>query len=327
MNRRAFLGALSGSLAAPLAVGAQPAAKVPRIGYLSPLSRGADATRREGFLQGLEKLGYRDGHSIALEYRWAEGQLDRLDALAAELVRLKLDVILAAGGAPTVRAAKNATGSIPIIMTLGTDAAEAGLVASLARPGGNVTGLNSQSATLAGKRLELLREVIPSIHRVAVLWNPALSERRLEFENTRLAARALHVEVQSSEVRRPEDLDDKFKGIGKGRTEALIILPDPMTNTHRAKIIEFASTKRLPTVFTERPAVDAGGLMSYATNYPAVFRRAAVFVDKILKGTKPSDLPVELPTTFELVINLKTAKALGLTIPQSLLQRADQVIE
>jgi len=328
MDRRRFLlTSLAGALAAPLAAGAQAAGKVSRIGYLSPLSPAADATRREGFQQGLERLGYREGQNIAIEYRWAEGKLDRQDDLAAELVRLKIDVLLAAGGNHTVRAAKKATASIPIVMTAADDSVASGFVTSLARPGGNITGLNTQTADLAPKRLELLREVLPSIHRVAVLWNPAVPERAIDLKNTQVAARTLHVEIQSVEVQRPEDLDDKFMAMVKGRAEALVILPDPVSNTHRAKIIEFATKKRLPTMFTQRLPVDAGGLVSYGTDYEALFRRAAIFVDRILRGTKPADLPVEQPTKFEFVINLKTAKALGLTIPPSLLLRADQVIE
>ena len=329
MDRRRFLaGTGAVLLAAPLAAEAQqPAGKVSRIGYLSPLSPAADATRREGFQQGLERLGYREGQNIAIEYRWAEGKLDRQDDLATELVRLKIDVFLAAGGNHTVRAARKATASIPIVMTAADDSVASGFVASLARPGGNVTGLNTQTADLAAKRLELLREVLPSIHRVAVLWNPTVPERVIDLKHTQVAARTLHVEIQSLEVRRPEDLDDKFTAMVKGRAEALVILADPVTHTHRVKIIDLATKKRLPTMFTQRQPVDAGGLVSYGTNYEALFRRAADFVDRILRGTKPADLPVEQPTTFELVINLKTAKALGLTIPLSVLQRADQVLE
>ena len=328
MDRRAFLAGASALLAAPLAAEAQQrAGKVSRIGYLSPLSPAADATRREGFQQGLERLGYREGQNIAIEYRWAEGKLDRQDDLAAELVRLKIDVLLAAGGNHTVRAAKKATASIPIVMTAADDSIASGFVASLARPGGNVTGLNTQTADLAAKRLELLREVLPSIHRVAVLWNPAIPERAIDLKSTQVAARTLHVEIQSLEVRRPEDLDDKFTAMVKGRAEALVILADPVTNTNRVKIIEFATKKRLPTMFTQRLPVDAGGLVSYGTNYQALFRRAASYVDRILRGAKPADLPVEQPTKFELVINLKTAKAFGLTIPPSLLLRADEVIQ
>jgi putative ABC transport system substrate-binding protein len=316
-----------GLMLAPRAAEAQPAGKVSRIGYLSPLSPAADATRREGFRQGLEELGYREGQNIAVEYRWAEGRLDRQDELAAELVRLKVDVIIVAGGHHTVRAAKKATASIPIVTTIGPDSVAGGLVASMARPGGNVTGLNTLTSELAAKRLELLRDVLPGIERVAVLWNPAVPDRAVELKNTQLAARTLRVEIQSLEVRRRDDLDETFKAIVKGRADALVILADPVTMTHSAKIIEFATKKRLPTMFNQKPPVDAGGLLSYGTNYKEAFRRAAMYVDKILRGAKPADLPIQQPTKFELVINMKTAKALGLTIPPSLLQRADQVIE
>jgi putative ABC transport system substrate-binding protein len=226
-----------------------------------------------------------------------------------------------------VRGAKKATASIPIVTTIGPDSVAGGLVASMARPGGNVTGLNTLTSELAAKRLELLRDVLPGIERVAVLWNPAVPDRAVELKNTQLAARTLRVEIQSLEVRRRDDLDETFKAIVKGRADALVILADPVTMTHSAKIIEFATKKRLPTMFNQKPPVDAGGLLSYGTNYKEAFRRAAMYVDKILRGAKPADLPIQQPTKFELVINMKTAKALGLTIPPSLLQRADQVIE
>jgi putative ABC transport system substrate-binding protein len=244
--------------AAPRAGEAQPAGKVSRLGYLSPLSPTVDAARREGFRQGLAELGYRDGQNIAVEYRWAEGRLERQDELAAELVRLKVDVIIAAGGHHTVRAAKKATANIPIVMTIGPDSAEGGLVSSLAQPGGNVTGLNTLTSELAAKRLELLRHVLPGIQRVAVLWNPAVPKRTLEFKNLELAARTLRVEIQSLEVRRPDDLDDKFEALVKSRAEALAILADPVTMTHSAKIIQFATRKRLPTMFNQNPPVEAG---------------------------------------------------------------------
>jgi putative ABC transport system substrate-binding protein len=313
--------------AAPRDAEAQPAGKVSRIGYLSPLSPTADAPRREGFRQGLADLGYREGQNIAVEYRWAEGRLDRQDELAVELVRLKVDVIIAAGGPHTVRAAKKATATIPIVMTIGPDSVAGKLVTSMARPGGNVTGLNTMTSELAAKRLELLRDVLPGIQHVAVFWNPAIPDRAIDLENTQLAARTLRVEIQPLEVRRADDLDDRFKAIVKGRAEALVIFADPVTMTHSSKIIDFATKKRLPTMFNQKPPVDAGGLVSYGTNYEEVFRRAAVYVDKILRGAKPADLPIQQPTQFELVINMKTAKALGLTIPSSLRVRADRVIE
>jgi putative ABC transport system substrate-binding protein len=328
MDRRRFvLTSLASALGTSVGAEAQHGVKVARIGYLSPLPPAADAARREAFQEGLERLGYREGQNIAIEYRWAEGRLDRQDDLAADLVRLKVDVLVAAGGNHTVRAAKKSTVSIPIVMTAADDAVSSGFVASLARPGGNITGLNTQTADLAAKRLELLREVRPSIRRVAVLWNPAVPERAIDLKHMQVAARTLHEEIQSVEARRPEDLDDKFTAIAKGRAEALVILPDPVTNTHLSRIIEFATKQRVPTMFTQRLPVVAGGLVSYGTDYEALFRRAAVYVDKILRGEKPGHLPVEQPTRFELVINMRTAKALDLTIPPSLLARADQVIE
>jgi putative ABC transport system substrate-binding protein len=326
---RAALAAATtlGLLVAPLVIEAQPAGKVSRIGYLSPLSPAADAARREGFRQGLEELGYRDGQNITIEYRWAEGKLHRQDDLAAELVRLKVDVITAAGGVHTARAAKRATTRIPIVMTIGDDAVATGLVTSLARPGGNVTGLNTLTQDLTAKRLQILRELLPSIHRVAVLWNPTVPERAADLETLQLAARTLQVEIQPLEVRGPEDLDDKLKAMVKGRAEALVVFADPVTHTFLTKIIEFATKNRVPTMFGQRAPGDAGGLMSYGANYEASFRHAAIYVDRILRGTKPAELPVQQPTKFELVINLKTAKELGVTVPRSLLLRADHVIQ
>ena len=314
-------------LIAPHVVEAQAAGKIPRIGYLSPLSAAADETRREGFRRGLAELGYREGQNIAVEYRWADGRLDRQETFAAELVRLQVDVIVAAGGHHTVRAAKRETPTIPIVMTLGDDAVAAGLVKSLARPGGNVTGLNTLTLTLAAKRLELLREMLPTIRRVAVLWNPEIPERAMELKSTQLAARPLGVELQSLELRGPGDFAERFRAMVESRAEAIVILSDPVTNTYRDKIIEFAATKRLPTMFTQKPQVDAGGLASYGASYEAVLRQAASYVDKILKGAKPGDLPVQQPAKFELVLNLKTAQALGLTVPPSLLLRADETIQ
>ena len=307
---------------------AQQTLPVWRVGffYFGSRQSALDTGRYEAFVHGMRERGYVEGKHFVLEARFADGQPERLAALAAELVRLKVDVILAAGGDHTIRATKKATARIPIVMALGDDSVASGHVTSLARPGGNVTGLDTLTQDLAAKRLELLKELLPGIHRVAVLWNSAVPERAKELKNTELAARTLHVEIQSLGVRSPEDFDDKFQAMVKGRAEALVVTPDPVTNTHRAKIIEFAATKRLPTMFALRLPVDDGGLVSYGTNFEAVFRRAATYVDKILKGAKPADLPVEQPTKFELVINLKTAKALGLTIPPSVLLRADQVI-
>ncbi len=308
-------------------VEAQQPAKVWRIGYLSPLSAERDATRRDGFIQGLREHGYIVGQNIIIEARYADGNLDRQEQLAAELVRLNVDLILAGGGSPTARAVKNATQTIPIVMTNVAEPVANGLVASLARPGGNVTGLTTLTQDLSGKRLELLKETIPKVARVAVLFNSTIPERLAELEETQAAAQTFHVRIQSLKVQGPKDLDAAFKAATDGRAQALIVLPDPLTNTHQARIVEFAAQKRLPTMFAQREPVDAGGLMSYSPNYADIFRRAAYFVDKILKGAKPADLPVEQPMKFELVINLKTAKQIGLTIPPNVLARADKVIK
>ena len=307
-------------------VEAQQPKKVPRIGYLSPLSPSADSTRREGFRQGLRDLGYTEGQNINIEYRFAEGKLDRLNGLAAELVRLKVEVIVAGGGSLVARAAKNATLTIPIVVTNSADPVADGLVASLARPGGNVTGLATLQRDLSGKRLELFKETVPKVSRVAVLWNAASPEAAIFFKETQAAAGAFNIRIQSLEVRDPNDLEGAFEAATRERAQALITLPDPLTNTHQTRIVEFAAKRRLPTMFAQRPPVDAGGLMSYSPNFADLFRRAATYVDKILKGAKPADLPVEQPMKFELVINLKTAKQIGVTIPPNVLARADKVI-
>jgi ABC-type uncharacterized transport system substrate-binding protein len=305
---------------------AQQARKVWRVGYLSPLSSSRDSTRREGFLQGLREHGYIEKQNIVIEYRFADGNLDRQDELAAELVRGRVDVILAAGGTPTARAAKKATQTIPIVMTNVAEPVANGLVVSLAHPGGNVTGLTTLTQDLSGKRLEILKETVPKVARVAVLFNSTIPERLAELKETQTAAQAFHVQIQSLKVQSPKDLDAAFKAAMDERSQALIVLPDPLTNTHQARIVEFAAQKRLPTMFAQREPVDAGGLMSYSPNYADIFRQAAYFVDKILKGTKPVDLPMEQPTKFEFVVNLKAAKQIGLTIPPNVLARADRVI-
>jgi putative ABC transport system substrate-binding protein len=317
----ALLFALSG-----LAEAQQPE-KVHRIGYLSPVSSSRDSTRRDGFLQGLRQHGYIQGQNLVIEYRFADGDLDRQDALAAELVRLNVDLMLAGGGTPTARAAKNATHTIPIVMTNAADPVADGLIASLAHPGGNITGLTAVTPDLSAKRLELLKETVPNVSRVAALWNPVVHERATDFKEAQAAAEVFHIQLQSLEVRDADHFERAFVAATKERAQALIILPDPLTNTHQARIVDFAVRKRLPTMFSQRPPVDAGGLMSYSPNYEALFRRAATYVDKILKGAKPADLPVEQPTKFELVINLKTAKQIGLTIPQWVLMRADKIIK
>ena len=327
-TRRGFIGTLAGSLlAAPLAARAQPAGKVYRIGYLTAGSVTANPRVLEAFRQGLRELGWVEGQNIVIEYRSAEGHLDRLPDLAAELVRLKVDVI-AAAPTPAALAAKNATGVVPIVGVSLTEPVELGLIAGLARPGGNVTGVSySVGADIFGKDLELLKEVVPRVRRVAVLSNPAGPAQPLTVSNIKQAAGPLGLQLLLVEARAPGDFDGAFATMTRERVGALFVVTDPMFIPHRSRIVGLATKSRLPSMFTQRADVEAGGLMSYGPNFPDMYRRAAIYVDKILKGAKPADLPVEQPTKFELVINLKTAKALGLTIPQSLLRRVDEVIQ
>ena len=327
MERRAFLAAVaSGLLAAPLAAKAQQVAQIARIGML------ADATSphlREAFLQGLRELGYVEGRNLVIEYRDAEGKSERLPALAAELVALKVDVIVAGNTAQTL-AAKQATGTIPIVFSFALDPVRDGLVRSLARPGGNVTGLSFLAPELVGKRLELLTQAVPKVRRVAVLRHPGAQAERTEKDlrlEAEVAARGLGIQVQFVEARGPDEFDRAFSEVTRARADALTVLGSAMLFSQRSRVVALAAKNRLPAVYGLREYVDAGGLMAYGPNGPALFRHAATYVDKILKGVKPADLPVEQPTKFEFVINLKTAKALGLTIPPSLLARADQVIE
>jgi ABC-type uncharacterized transport system substrate-binding protein len=306
---------------------AQQQKKIPRIGYLAVNSPSLDRQLVEAFQQGLRRLGWVDGQSITIEYRFAEGKLDRLPALATELVRLKVDVIVSAGGTPPALAAKNATATIPIVFISTSDPVASGLVESLARPGGNVTGFSNFYAELSGKGLELLKEIVPKISRVASLWNPANPATKVSLKETEIAARALRVQLQSLEVRGPQDFEVAFSQMTRARADALIIQADPIFRGERARLAELAAKNRLPTVLPQSVYVEAGGLMSYGPNNPDLYSRAATYVDKILKGTKPVDLPVEQPRKFEFVVNLKTAKALNLTIPQSVLFRADRVIK
>ncbi len=311
-------------LSVPLSSEAQRAGKVPRIGWLSH----TPGPNLEAFRRGLRELGYVEGENVTVEARYAEGREERLPALAAELVRLPVDVIVTAAGNPAVRAAKNATSAIPIVMgQSGVDPVVAGLIVSLARPGGNVTGLTTISADLSGKRLELLKEAVPTVSRVAVLWNATNPDKARELRETRVAALALGVSLQSLEVRGPDDFEKAFDAATRGRADALITLHDVLTNSQRARIVHFAAQNRLPTMYEFREWADAGGLMAYGPNVRDMFRRAATYVDKILKGAKPADLPVEQPMRFELVMNLKTARGLGLTIPPFLLFRVDEVIQ
>jgi len=308
---------------APLAVEAQPAGKVYRIGYLSGAFR--LGPREEAFRQDLRDLTYVEGQNLVIEWRFAEGQEDRLAGLAAELVRLKLDVIITDGTLVT-RAAKDATRTIPIIMASDADPVASGFVASLARPGSNLTGLTTLAPGLSGKRPEVLTEALPGISQVGAIWNPESPSSSAAFKETQTAARALRVQLQSLEVRRPEDFERSLEPATRARAAALTVLSDALMFAHRARFLELVVKYRLPTLHTQSLWVEAGGLMSYGTHFPDLHRRAASYVDRVLRGTKPADLPVEQPTKFELVINLKTAKALGLTIPHSLLLRADQVI-
>jgi len=312
------LGILSG----PFAANAQQPARVPRIGFLAVGS----SPRVEAFWQGLRELGYVEGQNIAIERRFAESKLDRLPGLTAELVRLKVDVIVAPDP-PSASAAKEATRTIPIVMRSSGDPVEAGLVASIPHPGGNITGVYSIADELVGKRLELLKEVAPRVSRVAVLWSPDWPGSVHWFRDVEGAARSLGVQLQSLEARRPADFDRAFEAAKKGRAGALITLRNPVIVSSQRQVVNLAAKGRLPAIYDDREFVESGGLMSYGTNLADLYRRLATYVDKILKGAKPADLPVEQPTRFELVINLKTAKALGLTIPQSVLFRADQVIQ
>jgi putative ABC transport system substrate-binding protein len=329
MERRTFMAMLTGGIVvAPLAAEAQQAAKVPRIGYLSP-NLASSSRSHEAFRQGLRDLGYVEGRNVVIEHRYAEGKLERYPALAAELVALKVDVIVA--GNPTAAlAAKHATRTLPIVFTAVGDPVTSGLVTSLARPGGNVTGSSFFAPELVGKYLEHLKQAVPGVSRVAFLWQPGAVGERTEkdmLKGAEVAARALGVRLQVVEARGPEDFDRAFSDMTRARAGALTVLGSSMFFGERRRLVDLAAKNRLPAVYQWREFVDAGGLMSYGPNVADLYRRAATYVDKILKGAKPGDLPVEQPTKFELVINLKTAKALGLTIPPSLLQRADEVIQ
>jgi putative ABC transport system substrate-binding protein len=309
----------------PLAAAAQPATRLPRVGYLTS---GSPPARTIGaFRQGLRDLGWSEGQNIAVDYRFAEGRQDRLADLAADLVRLRVDVIVA-GGTVASTAAKSATRTIPIVMIGAGDPVNLGLVASLARPGGNVTGSSFTSdLEMYGKALELLKETLPKVRRVAVLSNPANPSTPLVVARVKAAARSLGVQLQTLDVREPDELDRAFAGMARERAGALFVVSDAMFSLNRARLADLVARHRLPSMHGFREFVEAGGLMSYGPSLDALFRRAAFFVDRILKGAQPADLPVEQPATFELVVNLATARALGLTIPRSVLLRADQVIE
>jgi putative ABC transport system substrate-binding protein len=327
LERRTFMASVSGGLlATPLAAQAQPAGKVWRVGYLGNSTPTMESSLVEGFRTGLREHGYREGQNIAVEYRWAEGSVERMPGLAAELVRLKVDVIVTSG-TPASLAVKRATTTIPIVVAAVGDAVGVGLVPSLARPGGNVTGVSTLYPDLEGKRLQLLKEIVPGIKRAAVLMNPANPFTPLPWREARAAAGKLHIALQPAEVVAASDFERVFAMIAKGKPDALFVLADrPFLISHRAEIVRFAAERRLPAMYPFREFVEDGGLVVYSPDFVELFRRAASYVDKVLKGAKPADLPIEQPTKFELVINLKTAKALGLTIPPSLLGRADAVI-
>jgi putative tryptophan/tyrosine transport system substrate-binding protein len=327
MDRRRFLlTALGGAVAMPVAAGAQPPAKIWRIGYLGPVAPSAGARLLESFRQGLRDLGYVEGQNILIDYRWAEGRSDRFPALAAELTQLRVDAIVTYNN-PAVAALQQATRTIPIVVANMGDPVGSGFVDSLARPGGNITGFSGLSEELSRKWVELLREAVPKVSRVTVLTVSQTPAAHTQWREIQSAAKALKAIPQRHEIAGPDEIEHAFASFIKGRAQGLIVLPHAVTNARRTQIVSLAAEHRLPGMYPDSQYVEAGGLMSYAANFSDLHRRAATFVDKILKGAKPADLPVEQPTKFELVINMKAARALGLTIPPSLLARADQVIE
>jgi putative ABC transport system substrate-binding protein len=323
-SRREFIVLLSGAAGWPLAAGAQQAGKLPTIGFLGPSTPSAWSQWTAAFVQRLRELGWVEGRTVAIEYRWAEGRSERYIDIAAEFVRLKVGVIVTGGSA--VAATKQVTSTIPIVFAIAVDPVGSGLVASLARPGGNATGLSVQSTELAGKRLEILRETLPNLHRLALIGDVGYAGSILEISEVQAAARKVGVDIEVLEIRSAADIAPAFQAL-KGGAQALYVCPGALVNANFARINTFAMGARLPAFHASRDFLGGGGLMSYGSNQADQFRHAADFVDKILKGTKPADLPVEQPTKFELVINLTTVKALGLTIPETFLARADEVIE
>jgi putative tryptophan/tyrosine transport system substrate-binding protein len=323
MNRREFIMLLGCAAASSLPARAQQ--PLPTIGFLGGATASAETQRIAAFVQRLRDLGWIEGRTVAIEYRWAEGHSTRLTEIAAEFVDLKVNVILATGTAPAL-VAKQATATIPIVFAFAGDPLGTGLVASLTRPGGNVTGLSNEAADLDGKRIELLREIVPRLSRLGVLANVDYPAAALEMNEVQAAARTLGLEVVIFEVRSGKDIELGFEAL-KDKADAVFLVGDPLMSSNRSRINTLALATRLPTIYVQREYVDAGGLISYGANFPDMFRRAAELVDEILRGAKPADIPVEEPTKFELVINLTTAKALGLTIPPTLLARADEVIE
>jgi len=326
MPRRAFMAVIArGLLAAPLAAEAQQAAKVWRVGYLGNGNPTLSAPARDAFRQGLRELGWVEGQNVSIEYRWADGHLDRLPALAAELLETRVDLLLVAG-VPGVRGARQATRTVPIVSALTRDPVTEGFAASLARPGGNVTGLAVQFEDLAGKQLQILTETVPKVGRIVILHH-ASPPNRLVLEAAEKAARALGLKGRVLDIRDVSELAGAFRTAQREQADAMYVLPSPTFSRHRTQLAELAVKHRLPGIYEDGGYVQAGGLMSYGPDFADLYRRSASYVDRIFKGARPGDLPIEQPTNFELVINLKTAKALGLPIPPSLLQRADQVIE
>jgi putative ABC transport system substrate-binding protein len=330
MNRRTAIRQLATFFLTTASLAeAQQAKKVPLIGYLSSFDPASEAARAEAIRLALHERGYVEGQNVSIEYRYAEGKADRYPELLADLMRLKVDIIVVAGGAPLVRAAMTATKTIPIVMTgIGADPVDAGFVASLARPGGNVTGITMLSRELGGKRLELLKEAVPKLSRVAVLYDPTVSGSVREIKEVLpAAARTLRVTLQPWEVRAADDIDKGFAAMGKQRSDGLYHTGSPRLNANRKRTIDLALKSRLPSMYGNREPVEVGGLMSYGADLADSYKRVAYYVDRILKGTKPADLPVEQPMRFELVVNLKTAKQIGLTIDPNLLARANKVIK
>ena len=327
MNRRAFISMLGGSiLGGPLTSDAQQSPKVWRIGFLSPFSADLTQAWQVSLQQGLRELGYVEGKNVVIEQRHADGRLERLNDLALDLVRLQIDVFVVHGFSNAIQAARHASGTIPIVFVANPDPVGTGVVASLARPGENITGLSDLHSEIVGKRLELLKELLPSASRIAVMVNPEVPALVRQMQDVKRAAPALNMTIVPVEFREQDDIERAFTVIKRERVNALSVLGGA-AGIHRKRVATLAIKDRVPTISTTRQFVADGGLMSYGASFESLYRRAATYVDKILRGAKPADLPVEQPTKFELVINLKTAKALGLTIPQSLLMRADQVIE
>ena len=325
MKRREFIALLGSAAAAlPLAAAAQP--KIPRIGFMGNSTAALEANLLDAFREGLRELGYEEGRNIVIEYRWADGKYDRFPALVAELIAAKVDAIVTAG-TPAALAVKKATTTVPLVMVAVGDPVGTGLVPSLARPGGNLTGLSSIAPDLEGKRLQLLREIVPALSHVAMFVNSLNPFHVSSMKQARAAAQAMGIKLQLHDIRKSEDLDDAFAAIRKERPDALLILADRVFLHNRERMMDFTREQRLPNVNAYKELVEVGGLMSYGPSYEDMHKRAAIYVDKILKGAKPADLPIEQPSKFTFIINLKAAKALGVTVPSQLLGLADQLIE